>query len=427
MRDILVTALVFGSIPLILKRPWLGIIMWTWLGFMNPHKQCWDFAREMPFAQVIALVTILAMLASRDPKKIPWNRESITLALFVAWMVITTIFARHSALAWLQMEKVAKIQLMIFVAMMLITNRDRLHALVWTIALSIGFYGVKGGIFTIVHGGIHRVQGPDGSFFAGNNETGLALAMTIPMMYYLYQESGKSYLRWGLTAAMLLTALAAIGTHSRGALLGIGAMAAMLWWKSQQKVLIALIGALGVWAVLEFMPQAWLERMSTIRSYDQELSAQSRFHSWRYAYDVASSRFLGGGFETFVGRSDAHSIYFEVLGEHGFIGLGLFLLLGVFTWTAASKIRRASQRDKNLSWMRALMLMTQVSLVAYAVAGAFLGMAYFDYAYNLVLIVVICRGILATDTAGAVSASRAGSSRQERLHSPTVAARHERP
>jgi len=395
LRDILVTLLVFGSIPFILKRPWLGIIVWTWLGFMNPHKQCWGFAREMPFALIIALVTLAALLASKEAKKIPWNRESITLALFVGWMVITTIFAMHPQLAWLQLEKVAKVQLMIFVAMMLITNRYRLQVLVWTIALSLGFYGVKGGIFTIIHGGAHRVYGPAGSFFADNNETGLTLAMTIPFMYYLYRESQHWYLRWGLVGAMLLTGLAAFGTHSRGALLGMCAMGAMLWWKSRQKFLIALLCVAGAASVYMFMPQEWFDRMSTIRTYETESSAQSRFDSWKYAITVASDRIFGGGFGAFAGRSDAHSVYFEVLGEHGFIGLGLFTALGLFTWVSASKVRRVAERTHDMLWMGTLARMTQVSLVAYASAGAFLGLAYFDYAYNLVLIVILCRAILA--------------------------------
>lgn len=395
IRDIVVTLLVLGAIPFILKRPWIGIIVWTWLGFMNPHKQCWGFARDMPFAQIIALVTLAALLASKEAKKIPWNRESITLALFVGWMVITTVFAMHPQLAWLQLEKVAKVQLMIFVAMMLITNRYRLHVLVWTIALSLGFYGVKGGIFTILHGGAHRVYGPAGSFFGDNNETGLTLAMTIPLMYYLYRESQRAYVRWGLIGAMLLTGLAAFGTHSRGALLGMCAMGAMLWWKSRQKFLIALLTVVGAVSVYAFMPQEWFDRMSTIKTYETELSAKSRFDSWGYATRVASNRLLGGGFGAFAGRSDAHSIYFEVLGEHGFIGLGLFIALGLFTWFSASRIRRVAEKAPDTLWMGTLARMVQVSLVAYASAGAFLGLAYFDYVYNLVVIVVACKVILA--------------------------------
>jgi probable O-glycosylation ligase (exosortase A-associated) len=421
MRDIIVTALVFGSIPFILRRPWFGILVWTWLGFMNPHKQCWGFAREMPFAMIIALTTLVAMLISKEAKKIPWTRESITLALFVAWMVFTTFFARHQQLAWLQLEKVAKVQLMIFVAMMLITNRERLHALIWTIALSLGFYGVKGGIFTIIHGGAHRVYGPAGSFFGDNNETGLALAMTIPLMYYLYRESQLRFVRWGLLAAMLLTSLAAFGTHSRGALLGMGAMSVMLWWKSRQKFLMTLLVAIGALSVYNLMPQEWFDRMSTIKSYEEDASAKGRLSAWGFAIRVASNSVVGGGFETFSGRTDAHSIYFEVLGEHGFVGLGLFLALGIFTWMAASRIRRAAERTQDLAWMGTLARMTQVSLVAYGAAGAFLGMAYFDYTYNLVLIVIVCTAILAARSAGAIPATARSLPRSGRPVVPRVA------
>ena len=406
MRDILVTLLIFGSIPFIVKRPWIGMVVWTWLGFMNPHKQCWGFAREMPFAYIIALVTLASFLLSKEAKKIPWTRESITLLLFVGWMVITTFFALYPPLAWEQLEKVVKIQLMIFVAMMLITDRYRLHVLVWTIALSLGFYGVKGGVFTIVHGGVYRVQGPDGSFFSGNNEAGLALAMTVPLIYYLYRESKRSYVRWGLIAAMLLTSLAAIGTQSRGALLGMGAMGVMLWWKSRQKFLMLLLLVLGVTFVSYFMPQQWYDRMATIETYQEDGSAQGRIAAWTMGLNMASDRFFGGGFESYRfasyqrylpsyrGGTDAHSIYFEVLGEHGFVGLGLFLALGLFTWMKASRVRRATENTPDMDWMATLTRMVQVSIVAYASAGAFLGMAYFDYVYNLVLIVVVCEAIL---------------------------------
>jgi len=417
MRDILVALIVFGSLPFILRRPWIGILVWSWLGFMNPHRMAWGFVTEMPVAMIVALTTLVGMLASREPKKIPWTAESIVLALFVAWMVITTFFAMYPAQAWLQLEKVVKIQLMIFVAMMLITTRERLHLLVWTIALSIGFYGVKGGIFTILNGGVHRVYGPPGTFIGGNNEMGLALAMTVPLMYYLYRETKQFYLRWGLAAAMLLTSLAAIGTHSRGALLGMGAMSVMLWWKSRQKFFTAVLVAAGVGLVFLLMPPEWFERMASIKTYEEDQSAKGRIAAWTMAFNMASSRFFGGGFESFqwssfaiynpgyTGAHDAHSIFFEVLGEHGFVGLALFLTLGLLTWFAAWRIRRTAEKTAELAWMANLVRMTQVSLVAYAAAGAFLGMAYFDYAYNLVLIVIVCKAILAAREAGKAPAA----------------------
>lgn len=426
MRDIVVTLLVFGTLPFILKRAWLGVIVWTWLGFMNPHKLCWGFAREMPFAYIVALTTLISLLMSREPKKIPWTRESITLALFILWMTVTTFFAMYPQFAWPQLEKVVKIQLMIFVAMMLITNRYRLHVLVWTIAISIGLYGVKGGIFTFVHGGVHRVQGPEGTFFGGNNETGLALTMTIPLLYYLYRETKAVSVRWGLMAAMFLTSVAAIGTQSRGALLGMSAMGVVLWWKSRHKVLMAVLAAGAVFFIYSFMPEEWFERMATIRTYQEDGSAQGRIAAWTMGFNMASDRLFGGGFESYRyatyalylpsyrGGTDAHSIYFEVLGEHGFIGLGLFLTLGLFTWMAASRIRRRTEKTPDLDWMATLARMVQVSLIAYASAGAFLGMAYFDYAYNLVLIVIVCKAILARQQSGQQPASAARASLPKR-------------
>ena len=139
MRDIAVTLAVFGSLPFILRRPWLGIIVWTWLGFMNPHRLACGFSTTMPFAQIVAITTLVAMLVSREPKKMPVTTVTVVLALFLIWMTVTTFFALVPPLAWQQLEKVMKIQLMIFVAMMLINTRKRLDILVWTIVASIGF------------------------------------------------------------------------------------------------------------------------------------------------------------------------------------------------------------------------------------------------------------------------------------------------
>ncbi|BAL25896.1 putative O-glycosylation ligase, exosortase A system-associated [Azoarcus sp. KH32C] len=406
MRDIAVTLVVFGTLPFILRRPWIGILVWTWLGFMNPHRMAWGFSTTMPFAMIVAITTLIAMLASKEEKRIPWERETVVLMIFVGWMVITTTFAVYPQLAWPQFEKVIKIQLMIFVAMMLITTPERLKWLVAVMALSIGFYGVKGGLFTILHGGVYRVQGPPGTFIGGNNEIGLALAMTIPLLYFTARSVERVVLRNAVYAVMVLTAIAAIGTQSRGAMLGMGAMGVMFWFKSRQKFLVALLAVGAVFAVLQVMPEAWYERMHTIQSYDQDKSAMGRINAWWMAFNLARDRFLGGGFETFqrgmfaiyapdpTNWRDVHSVYFEVLGEQGFVGLGLYLLLATLTWRSASKIARTVRDLPEHAWMADLVKMVQVSIVAYLTAGAFLGMAYFDYYYNLVLIVVAAKAML---------------------------------
>ncbi len=402
MRDLFVTAVVFGSLPFILSKPYIGIYMWSWLGYMNPHRLAWGFAYDFPFAFIVGIVTLVALVFSREPKRVPWTRESIVLLLLILWMLVTTIFSLYPQLAWLQMEKVAKIQLMIFLTMVLINTRERLEKLVLVIALSLGFYGVKGGIFTIVHGGVYRVQGPLGTFIGGNNEMALALIMTIPLIWYLHLNAQKVWLRHGYTAALFLCSIAVIGSQSRGALVGGVVMGAFLWLKTRNKLFTGLIMALAVAAIFSIMPAEWYQRMGTIDTYQSDASAQGRINAWWTAFNISKDRpLVGGGFDTFqpgVYRiyapdpsnvHDVHSIYFEMLGEHGWVGFGLFMLLAWLTWRKGAQIIRECGKDPERKWAADLARMLQVSMIGFASAGAFLGLANFDLYYHLIAIMVM--------------------------------------
>lgn len=406
MRDILVTALVFGSLPFILWRPHVGILVWSWLAFMNPHRLCWGFAYDMPFSMIVALVTLVSLLISKEPKKIPWTRETVVLLIFLGWMVFTTSVAVYPFLAWGEFDKVWKIVLMVYVTLILMQSKERINQLMWVMTMSLAFYGIKGGIFTIVHGGVYHVRGPEGSFIGGDNEMGLALIMTIPLLRYLQTTTTRWWLKHALTAAILLCALAAVGSQSRGAFLGIAATGAFFWLKSRAKVWTALLAVVAAVMVLVVMPQQWFDRMNTIETYQRDASAMGRINAWHMAFNLAKARPIGGGFRVFQpgmfavyapepdNVHDAHSIYFEVLGEQGFFGLALFLLLGIMTWRSASWVIRRARHDPQKRWAGELAAMIQVSLVGYAGAGAFLGLAYFDFYYTLIGVIVLCKTLL---------------------------------
>jgi probable O-glycosylation ligase (exosortase A-associated) len=401
MRDIFVALVVFGLLPTVLRRPQVGIYLWCWISYMNPHRLAFGFAMTFPWAYTIAIATLSGLLFSKEPKRIPWTRETILLVMFILWMGITTMNAFYGDLAWEQYTKVLKIQLMTFITLMVITNRERLHGMVWIIALSLGFYGIKGGIFTILKGGVHRVQGPEGTFIGGNNELALALIMTVPLIRYLHLQEKRAWLKTGLAGAMVLTALSAVGSQSRGALVGLIAMGTVFWLKSRNKFMSAILIVTAVGLAGLIMPQEWYDRMGTVKTYEQDASAMGRINAWWTSFNVAADRITGGGFEMLrpgVYRKyapepdrihDVHSIYFEVLGEHGFIGLAMFLLLGIFSWMTLARVIRQSRKDPELRWMYDLATMTQVSMLGYATAGTFLGLAYFDYIYHLVVIAVI--------------------------------------
>ena len=407
MRDLLIAAIVFGALPVIIfSRPRIGLYLYSWIGYMNPHRLAYGFAYSFPWAYILAIATLFGVLFSKEPKRMPWTREMTVLSLFIVWMLITTVFAFYPELAWVQMEKVAKIQIMIFLTPLLINTRERLRALVWIIVLSLGFYGVKGGIFTVLTGGSYHVWGPEGSFIGGNNEMALALLMTIPLMRYLQLSEPRKWLRLALGGAMLLSALAAIGSQSRGALLGAAAMGLFFWLKSRNKAFTAILILVAAILVVSIMPSTWYSRMDTIDNYKQDASAQGRINAWSLAWNVATHRLTGGGFDTFQVETfaayapdpndihDAHSIYFMVLGHHGFVGLGLFLLLAFFAWRTGSWSIRHAKHDPDKRWAADLAAMCQVSMIGYASAGAFLGLSYFDLYYHVLMIIVMTKVVL---------------------------------
>lgn len=401
MRDLLVTAIIFGVLPFVFKRPWIGILLWTWLAYMNPHRQTWGFAYDFPFSMVVGLVTITAFLFAKEKKEMLWTRETVLLLIFVVWMFATTLFSLYPDQAWLQWNKVWKIQLMVFLVAMIIKDRHQVHWMIWVIALSLGYYGVKGGIFTILHGGEFRVQGPADTFIGGNNEMALALVMSIPLIRYLHLQETRKWIKLGLAGAMVLSGVAAIGSQSRGALLAMLVMGLFLWFKSRHKFITGIYMVMVMAIIAAVMPQEWYDRMNTIETYQEDASALGRINAWHTAFNVAKSRITGGGFEMFQAPTfrqyapepfrvhDAHSIYFEVMGEQGFIGFALFMVLGLLAWIRAQQIIKRCKHDPDKKWASDLAAMVQVSLIGYAAGGAFLGLAYFDLPYHLMIIILL--------------------------------------
>lgn len=413
MRDIIVFAVVMGFIPFILMRPAVGILVWSWLGYMNPHRLTWGFAYSFPFAQLVGVATLAGFLFQKDKGRLPITSLTVLLMIFVAWMTLSTVFSLNPDQAWIEWDRTIKIQVVTFLTMLLMQNGERIKQLIWVIALSLGFYGVKGGIFSIATGGNHLVWGPPETFIGDNNTLALALLMTIPLMRFCQMEAPKPWMKHGMTAVMLLSSISILVSHSRGALVGIVATLMFVWWKSRRKLIGIGLVVLALPFVFAFLPDHWFERMSTIQEYDEDASAMGRINAWWFAFNLAVDRpLVGGGFRTFKDElfliyapnpedsHDAHSIYFEVLAEHGFVGLGLFLAIGLLAVLKSGKLAKMSPSRTEDQWIPRLAAMLQISFVSYATTGAFLGLAYFDLYYQLLAVLVVV-GLLAKNTASA--------------------------
>jgi putative inorganic carbon (hco3(-)) transporter len=395
MRDIVFSALVLGALPFILRRPQLGVMMYVWISVMSPHRYTWSFAHDFNWAMIVAVVTLVGALFSKDLKRPPMSALIVALALFAVWTTVTTIFAidPSSAERW---KALMKHMLIAFLIPMLFHKKEDIHLLIWVIAGSIAFYGTKGGIFTLATAGQGRVFGPVGSYIEDNNAIAAGIIMIVPLLRYLHLTTAQLYLRWALVLVMIISGVAVLGTYSRGAFLAVFVMIAVLWWKGRNKLPVLLVILAAVPFALSLMPEKWYERIETIKTYQEQGSAQMRFNSWGTAVNIANARLTGAGFEiatrpiydryapdpSFPPQT-AHSIYFEVLGGHGYVGLALYLFVLSAFWFTANSIARAAKRRAEDAWAGHLALMMQVSLVGFGVGGAFLTLATFDVPYYL--------------------------------------------
>lgn len=408
LRDILLVAIVGVVICATFWRAWIGVLGWAWIGLMNPHKLTWA-AQTLPVAQGVAATTLLALVLTRDRRRIPWTFETVVMAIVFAYFTITTVFAWYPWLSWPRWETLMKIVLLCIVMTMLIYGRFRIHLLLLIITLSIGFYGVKGGFFSILTGGQYRVWGPGNSFIGDNNSIGLAINMVLPLALLVAREESKRWLRIILYAVFWLSIPAVIFTYSRGAFLGLICVMVPLFWRYKGRaavggavVLLAL--SLGGGLISDkLVPQKWIERQETTLDYTEDRSAMQRIQAWGVAINIAKDSPLTGagfGFEfsgddaTWLGYADflgdwpnrsrsAHSIYFQVLGEHGFVGFLLFVLLLFGTFLRLHRLAR-EENNPDTAWIGRYARAMQISLIPYMVSGAFLSLAYFDLFWTYV-------------------------------------------
>jgi len=408
LRDIVFTAVMIGLLPLAVARPFIGVLLWSWISFMNPHREIWGPASHLPWAAIVFGATALGCLVAREPRRFESNAVTLLLLLLMACFTLTSATALGSpALVWSKWDGVFKALLMLLLTAALLTDRQRIHAMVWMMAIAIGFYGVKGGLFTVLNGGSNRVYGPPESMIFDNNHMATAMLVSLPLMNYLRLQSRHRLVRWGLVAAMVLTLFATVGSYSRGALLGCAAVALVLWWRSRHKLIGGAVIAAALVSAITFMPQQWVDRMNTLSTYEEDASAMTRLELWETSLKLALSRpLLGTGFtgpyqRAVVDRVDpsaparaVHSIWFELLAEHGFPTFFAWVGLTLAGLAYALRLPRLVRGRPELAWAGDLGSMVQVCIVAYAVGGSFLSLSYWDYYWTILAVVAAAHALV---------------------------------
>lgn len=418
LSSIFIAMALAGMLPAILMAPHAGIFIWCWISYMNPHKFTWGFVAGMPLLDSVAALTMITWLTSKERKLPPLHVISVLLALYFFWTCLTTIFAANDLPAQERLLTFTKIILFTFFTMIFITNKQRLRYMIYIVLLGLSLFSTRGGIFTILNGGKYIVYGPSGTFLADNNQLALAFLTVTPLCYWVFKHGENLVVRYAGALCGVFTLISVLGSHSRGALVALAAMAAWMVVIGRRWVLGIVVGVGVIGGALTFMPDAWVDRMTGISEFEEDKSASTRLHMWKYASNVAQANpVVGGGF-LFYGNKDlarkympgdgsiylGHSIYYDTLGEHGFVGLALFLMLMTAALVTTSEVRRITKNRPDQAWARDLAQMLQFSLVGFATGGAFLSLAIFDLYYHIVAIsMMVHYVILAENKAGKIA------------------------
>ncbi len=405
MRSALLFCELMALVPIACARPFVGVLIYSFISFSNLHRLTWGLADALPWAYITAAATMIGCIVAREPKRLPVNPTTVLIFVFIICIALTSLTALAPAgkveAKW---EWVTKVFFFVLVTAALVTDKYRIHAMLWVMVISLSYYGIKGGGFTLLTGGGGRVLGPPSTMIEDNNHLAAGLLVTMPLMNYLRMQSSYRIVRIGLLAAMILTLFSIVGSYSRGALIGLTAVSIVLWLRSPNKIVTGVVVVVAVIAAISVMPQEWIDRMSTLEHYEQTDSAQSRMGMWRASLNMALARPLtGAGFmgpytqsvmDVYAPGTAAravHSIWFEPLGEHGFPTFFVWLGISIAGIVNTFGILRESKGVASLQWCRELARMCQVSIVAYMVAGTFLSLCYWDFYFTLMVVLASTR------------------------------------
>lgn len=419
MRDLMFLGGFLVLLTLAFRNTFIAYLIWGWTGLIAIDNYLFGFMAPIKLNFIFALITFLMILLKKDTERgtIPFNATVVLFILFFLQGSLSAIFAYEgNRLNWFLYDRFWKEILFAFIMPLVIFKRYRIHAFVLVMCLGMGFHGLIDGLKFFSSGGSHLVRG----FvkFGDNNHFAVMLVMAIPPLLYMSSYAKHPLLRLSALTAAVITIAAVIGTHSRGGFVAMTAVALWLVLTSRKRLPALTVFIAGVIFVIAIAPSAWTERMETIQEAEQESSFMTRVEAWQVSSAIAlHNPVLGGGFhavatqpvwDRFKGQkgllgfvdvgfvSDvfraAHSIYFEVLGDMGFLGFFIFMALLLNALKNSIQINRlAKQGGLDLEWAVDLSRSLAATIFAFMVGGLTVSIAYTEFIYMAVMLMEVLK------------------------------------
>lgn len=411
MTDLIVAFILLVFMVVGLTRPNIAMMGYIWIDLVKPQKIAYGFVSGQPLSMIIAAICIISFIFNiKKLNKLENKKVTILLFIFAIWITITTATSLFPEHAWVKWNWAFKTVVAAILIPFTIKTREDLEAFIWIFLASVAFFTISAGVKTALSGGgygARLISGGDNSGLTESSTLALVAAASLPLLINFIKNSllldkTKLY-KLFIYALIVAGVLTVIGSYARNGLIGLFILGYFMFIKSNHKSGVLFVLVSTILLIYNFAPEAWFERMGTMDNFAKDSSALGRIVVWRWTADFASTHLFGGGFHAYIANAGLlnlyhdspnivfehtakafHSIYFEVLGEHGFIGLGIYLSI---LSTLFLQLRQMA-KDKKDEWKAALASSLLQSLYIFCACGAFIGVAFQPVLYILAAFVI---------------------------------------
>lgn len=420
MRDLAFVAFLLIIVVLGFRKPFIFVLGYVYIDNVAPQRLTYLLLNSLPISLIMVGLAVASWALYDDKRGTRIAPRQGLLILLLIYCGVTTNQADFPLEALNKWDWVWKALAFAIFLPLTLRTKLRIEALTLFLVLSAASIIIVGGIKTLASGGGYGELNLMVSNNSGLYESSIisCVAITIiPIILFLRKHGTIFPADWRVNAfafgLIFACILIPVGTQARTGLICLAFLCVIALRYTKRRLLyIGLLGGLALIAI-PLLPKSFTERMDTIKTYQADQSASTRIAVWAWTWEYAKEHPFGGGFQAYLqnkirydrietqdtgGVQDVeakvttdkarayHSSYFEMLGEQGWSGLILWLLihgLGLIRMEIVHRrFRNSSPEDGQ--WMGALAGALQQAHIIYLVGALFVGIAFQPFVYMLV-------------------------------------------
>ncbi len=420
MINLALTAFVLAFFVAGFSRPFLLVLAYAYIDIVSPQKIGWGPLGSLSISLVAFVLCVMSWVMREDKAGIRVSSRQLLMVILLVYCGLTTLTADFPVEAAAKWDWVWKALVFAIFLPLTLRTRLRIEALVLIMVLGVAVITIDGGIKTLAGGGgygeLKLLVNDNTGLYEGSIISTVATCI-IPLAFWLAQHGTvfrPGWLVWLFAIGVSFSAiLMPVGTQARTGLICVAVLGLLKLRSTQRRFLYISLIAIGTAIAQPLLPASFTERMGTIQNHEADQSASTRVAVWAWTIDFAQTHPFGGGFDAFRqdvvsydkvitqkrGNNTAvttehvlergrayHSSYFEMLGEQGYPGLALWLLLHILGVLQMERIRRRYRTDPpaGMAWISPLADALQQAQIVYLVGGSFVGIAFQPFCYMLV-------------------------------------------